>query len=123
MSKFSPAEIDAFLDAKAQHPVATDVPEGFFENMEERILSAVSAEAKPTPSVSIKPRQTRRLWMSGVAAAVLILLCTTAIKYSQHITVPASPQNGLYTVGAEMTEGEIEDLCEMYDADLFLEEL
>lgn len=134
MPKFSPVEIDAFLSTKAQRPEVTDVPADFFENMEARILAAVSAEtrnpatanteAATPPTKGQRRHRTHIKWsIAAAAAAILVIVCTFTIKYSYNHAHPCKAIDNIYAITDGMTDDEIEDLDELYEADLFLEEL
>lgn len=134
MTKFSPADIDALLDAKGQRPDSSDVPTAFFEKMEERILAAVAteptvaiaaiAEAKAANTVAMPHHRSRRSWMYAAAAViVLTLVSTLSIKYVYDYSQPSEHLDNIYAVTDDMTDDDIDNLDDLYESDVFLEQL
>lgn len=165
MSHFSPTEVDTLLNGKAPKTQANDLPAGFFDDMEKRILAAALAAPSDgdsemhsapattetsaaagndptaarivptaTPTVAMRPHHTSRKWLYAAAAVLLLGVCTFAVKYSHQSASPTptaiegTAQNyaiddDIYAVNDDMTDDEIDDLFELYEADVFLEEL
>lgn len=140
MSKFSPADIDALLDKKAPQCPAASVPDDFFATMEQRIIDAtINAEAATpntatrTPEaevaaapriVALKPfRRQRTKWLAAAAAVALVLVSVLSVKYGHRIVTNASDAGDIYAVTEGMTENDIDNLDELFEADVFLEEL
>lgn len=122
MSKYSPSEIDALLDGMVPKTTTTDdLPADFFDNFEARIL-AQTVEA-PAAIVPLKPRS-RRPWLYAVAAAaVLLFVAAFAMHHSNSISTSIEGPDDIYAVTDEMTIDDIQDLDELFEADVFLEEL
>lgn len=121
MSKFSSTEIDALLDRKATQPDAADIPDGFFDAMEARILAATATERSATTTIAMKPRTTRRRWWTvAAAAAVLLIAVGGAVRYTHRIMDIADDTYDVYAVTDDMTDDDIDDLNDLYEADLFL---
>lgn len=120
MSKFSPTEIDAFLDQKATLPDAADIPDGFFDDMEARILAAADAERTTTHAIAMKPRSTRRKWMYAAAAAILLFAVGFAIHSTHRIMDIADDTFDVYAVTDDMTDDDIDELDDLFEADIFL---
>lgn len=117
MSKFSPSEIDALLNTKSTLPHEGNIPANFFEDMEKRILAATTAKqwrSRPT---------TRRRWMSIAAAVMLLLVCSITLKHAIQISQPSLHNYDLYAATDDMTDDNIDDLDELYEADIFLAEI
>lgn len=165
MSHFSPTEVDTLLNGKAPKTQANDLPAGFFDDMEKRILAAALAAPSDgdsemhsapattetsaaagndptaarivptaTPTVAMRPHHTSRKWLYAAAAVAFIAVCTFAIQHSHRSVAPAPTANqtqtqnyaiddDIYAVNDDMTDDEIDDLYELYEADVFLEEL
>lgn len=132
MRHFSPTEIDAILNAKAPHPHVEDVPTDFFEHMEQRILATVAAEDKKaaaeaphaTPVIAIHQQKRHRNWRYAVAAAVVVLVCGLSIHYGHSLSTTIDNNSAnIYAITTDMTDDDIEDLDELYEADVFLSEL
>lgn len=117
MSKYTPAQIDALLNAKGTLPKGADIPAHFFEDMEERIIAKTSAQ--PVRSHSL----TRTGWIAAAAAVLLLLVCTVTLQNVRYISDPHTHSEDLYAVTDNMTDDDIRDLDELYDADIFLAEI
>lgn len=149
MKRFTSAEIDHLLEHPAQSRATDDLPDDFFEQMEQRILSAtVEADAEtpeavaPEAKVSARPRRfhLRPLW-AAAAAAVVLIVCTFAVKNMHHVDPQADDtatesyatvldategyesDDDLYALSPEADDNDIEDLDEIYEADIFLNEM
>lgn len=121
MSKYSTSEIDALLNNKPISPATSnDLPTDFFATMEARILA--KAEAEPKPTIALKPRTSHRRWMYA-AAAVLLFVVAFAVQHGHRIATTIDTTDDIYAVTEGMTDDDIEDLDELYEADVFLEEL
>lgn len=142
MKRFTPAEIDQLLAQPAENQATASLPEDFFEQMEQRILAATVEAESNVPEVSPSPRRfrLRPLW-AAAAAAVVLLVCTVAVKN----LLSVAPQSGeaaaesyatvfddtegydadddLYALTPEADDNDLNDLDEIYEADLFLREL
>lgn len=121
MSKFSPSEVDALLNGKPTSPATSDdLPADFFATMEARILAKTAAE--PAPTIALKPRSRNSRWMYA-AAAVLLFVVAFAVQHGHRIATTIDTTDDIYAVTEDMTDDDIEDLDELYEADVFLEEL
>lgn len=137
MTRFNPTDVDHLLEHPAPHPAPDDLPDDFFATMEQRILAATVEAEQPTveaeqPTVEVPKLHIRRahpFWYAA-AAAVLLLVCGVTLKYLPHheaVTNPESAQtydiDELYAVTDDTDDGEIDILEDIYEADIFLEEL
>lgn len=169
MKRFTSDEIDQLLDRPAQSRATAPLPEGFFEQMEKRILAATveaenetleaaASEANSTPFEAVsapaptvqesteKPAGARRrfhlrpLWASAAAAAVLLVFgLTMKFLHSDnpgHDVATISSQtpavgtadntyadDDLYAFSPSADDDEIDELEEIYEADLFLADM
>lgn len=115
MTRFNPSEINHLLDHPSPDGHRGHVPEGFFDDVERRILDA-TVHARPTP------RHNHRLWWS-VAAAVLVVL-SVGLRFIPHPTTEEFTDiDDLYALSLETSDEEAYELDEIYECDIFLEEL
>lgn len=123
MSKFTPDEIDAMLNAKATRPASDDIPAGFFDDFADRVVEAATADPSDTNTIVMQPRPAHRKWWYVAAAAVLLFVCGFAVQHVRSIATTIESHDDIYAVTDDMTEDDINDLDELYEADVFLEEL
>lgn len=116
MSKFTPDQIDALLNSKGTPYEETDIPAHFFEDMEERIIAKISTQ--PTRSHSL-----RKGWIAAAAAILLLIVCTVTLQNAIYILTPHTCSEDIYAVTDNMTDDDINELDELYDADIFLAEI
>lgn len=162
MKRLTAAEIDQLLDRPAQSRATAPLPEGFFEKMEQRILAATveaedatlevaAPEANSTPALSAgapapaAPARTRRfslrpLW-TAAAAAVVLLVCTFAVRNMHSVAPQTSDElaatnsatlettagyladDDLYALTPGADDDDLADLDEIYEADIFINEM
>lgn len=149
MTRFNPTDVDHLLEQPASQPTPSDLPDDFFATMERRILAATveaeqctaeaeqpTAETKQSADTTVAPftpklhiRRAHPLWYAA-AAAVLLLVCGVTLKYLPHhdaLTNPETVQtydiDNIYAVTDNTDDGEIDILEDIYEADIFLEEL
>lgn len=130
MTRFNPTDVDHLLEHPEPQHTPDDLPDDFFATMEQRILAATVETEQPTvetPKIHI--RRAHPLWYAA-AAAVLLLVCGVTLKYLPHHDAPANPESAqnydiddLYAVTDDTDDGEIDILEDIYEADIFLEEL
>lgn len=100
----------------------------------QEVTTATAEAPTATPTVAMRPRHETRKWLYAAAAVAFIAVCTFAIQHSHRSVAPAPTanqtqtqnyaiDNDIYAVSDEMTEDDIEELYELYEADVFLEEL
>lgn len=117
MSKFTPTEIDALLNAKGTLPHEADIPANFFEDMEERILTATTGRQTQSHTFA------RKKWFAVTATAMLLLVCAITLQNVQRIASPTTLSGGIYAASDNTSDDDLYDLNELYDADLFLAEI
>lgn len=130
MTRFNPTDVDHLLEQPASQPTPSDLPDDFFATMERRILAAtVEAEQPTVETPKLHIRRAHPLWYAA-AAAVLLLVCGVTLKYLPHhdaLTNPETVQtydiDNIYAVTDNTDDGEIDILEDIYEADIFLEEL
>lgn len=142
MTRFNPTDVDHLLEQPASQPTPSDLPDDFFATMERRILAATveveqpTAETEQSAATTVEPhtpklhiRRAHPLWYAA-AAAVLLLVCGVTLKYLPHhdaLTNPETVQtydiDNIYAVTDNTDDGEIDILEDIYEADIFLEEL
>lgn len=171
MTRFKPAEIERLLSQPARNRATAEVPEGFFEDMEQRILGATvdpAPEAKAEtqkpasrslhmpkmpkmPKISKMPKTDEASGVAGLkhigkpwiaaaaAAAVLIVSGVSIALFGSHDDAPVADSStaapttidvqsidkvdDIYAVNEESDASTIEELEEIYEADVFLEEM
>lgn len=92
------------------------IPENYFENLEEKVISKINPEEKPVRVISLWKRKS--VWISGIAAAIVLSLGT--FLYFNQIetqnTIAAqeylaySSDLSTYEIANELTETEIAKL-------------
>lgn len=144
MTRYNPSDVDHLLEHHASRRTPDDLPDDFFATMEQRILAATiyadktaedhAEEAAETAETTLatpaaphtsRIRHAHPLWFAA-AAAVLLLVCGITLKYLPHhnnANNAAYDIDNLYAVTDDMDDGEIDELEEIYDADVFLEDL
>lgn len=147
MKRFTTAEIDQLLDRPAKSRATASLPEDFFEQMEQRIL-AVTVEADtespevvaPEAPATVRRFRLRPLW-AAAAAAVVLIVCAFAVR-NMHSVAPQTSDalagtnsatfdasagyeadDNLYALTPEADDDDLEDLDEIYEADIFLREM
>lgn len=142
MTRFNPTDVDHLLEQPASQHTPSDLPDDFIATMERRILAATveveqpTAETEQSAATTVEPhtpklhiRRAHPLWYAA-AAAVLLLVCGVTLKYLPHhdaLTNPETVQtcdiDNIYAVTDNTDDGEIDILEDIYEADIFLEEL
>lgn len=144
MTRYNPSDVDHLLEHPAARHTPTDLPADYFSTMEQRILAATvlaDKTAEEHTEEAGKPAETalatmaaprthsirhaHPLWFAA-AAAVLLLVCGITLKYLPHhdnASNAAYDIDNLYAVTDDTDDGEIDDLEEIYEADVFLEDL
>lgn len=117
MTRFTPADVDHLLDsAPQQRHLHDDVPEGFFQRNEERILQLADAQRR-------KQQRSRLTWFSA-AAAVILAFTTIATRWvmTEYNTIMQTDE--LYTIHCDDDYSEEFDaLEELEENDLFIQYL
>lgn len=131
MARFSPTDIDALLETKTPAPAATDIPDGFFDDMQSRILAAATAPTAVQIDEEIEDGNGRivqlplwrrhAMWRVSAAAVVLLCLSAIAVKYTYDRSLLNESDSNIYAVAADATDSDIESLDDLYEADVFLE--
>lgn len=162
MTRFKPAEIERLLSQPARNRATAEVPEGFFEDMEKRILAATVDPAPEAKAETQKPasrsfrmpkisktdeapgvaglKRIGKPWMAAAAAAVVLIVSGVSIAlFGGHDDAPVADTStavptsidvqsidkvdDIYAVNDESDASTIEELEEIYEADVFLEEM
>lgn len=162
MTRFKPAEIERLLSQPARNRATAEVPEGFFEDMEKRILAATVDPAPEAKAETQKPasrsfhmpkisktdeapgvaglKRIGKPWMAAAAAAVVLIVSGVSIAlFGSHDDAPVADSStavptsidvqsidkvdDIYAVNDESDASTIEELEEIYEADVFLEEM
>lgn len=121
MNRFRPEDIDHLLSQPAppESRATADVPRDFFSTMEQRILSATVEAAPATPSAA--PRR-RPLWLAAAAVA-LVIVCGITVKFLPRTASVQNDIDNIYAASELTAPDDIDELHDIYDADIFLEEL
>lgn len=161
MTRFNSTDVTRLLERPMANRATAEVPEGFFEDIEKRILDATVDAKEPLPEEPKKPiismpsmpkvhmpsmpkvsvpsmpkvsmptmpgisAKAARSLKIAAAAVALIVVCGLAIKFMPHTMQAPAFEGGttdIFAVSDNATEGEINDLEEIYEADIFLEDM
>lgn len=92
------------------------IPENYFENFEDRIISKIQSEEKPVKVISLWQR--RSIWISGIAATMILSLGAyiyfNELNTQNNITAQEylaySSDLSTYEIANELTDAEITKL-------------
>jgi len=91
------------------------VPDGFFDEMQQRVWQQVKQEQQPTLHVAVRKRNNWLLW--SAAASVAILLTVGLIHYNK-----PTDMNDVQEAFAELSQEDQAFMLEAYSDDAFIEE-
>lgn len=161
MRRFNSTDITRLLERPMANRATAEVPEGFFEDMERRILDATVDATEPLPEEPKKPiismpampkvhmpsmpkvnmpampkvsmpampklsEKSAHTLKLAAAAVAFVLICGLTIKFMPRITHDVAVEGGnhdVYAVSDNASESEINDLEEIYEADIFLQDM